>query len=227
MFAGQGLRKTTRKIGNLAADFGGVFLAGALLYVGVLADTLHAGPVMIPVAAAGTYLRTDPGDPASEPTIVDLRLMGILPGMMVYLRETGTFSYGAHTAITGDFMGALFSPTGIILEPSTVNRVPDAVDIGLQVLSPPTWVNALPTDIPNDFPVHPRFSGGTTTVVVPQNGNFLIVGVIDSYYSDNLLTADSLGITITVAPEPGTAISMATCLLALAAFVHRKAACKA
>ncbi len=107
------------------------------------------------------------------------------------------------------------------LTAGNVNRLGAAntFNTGLPDINNPAFLNTsngnVNTTIPNDFYI-PTASGavgnittlspGGISVVVPVGANFLVVGVLDSYFKDNTDRSATLGITLNDigTPEPAT-----------------------
>lgn len=101
-------------------------------------------------------------------------------------------------------LGAAFDSNSTLLNstnvpPGTVNRLTGTVASGAPTnlvshnsfLN--TWYGNVDTTIPNDFyiPV-----GAGITIVVPAGANFLVLGVLDSYFADNSDPSNTLAVQI-------------------------------
>ncbi|NND71109.1 MAG: hypothetical protein HKN43_05990 [Rhodothermales bacterium] len=80
-----------------------------------------------------------------------------------------------------------------ILQQSQLNRIPDAIDAGVDRVTEPTFGDGQATDIPEDF----RFDEETVEVTVPAGAQYLFVSNADSKQSDNSATLAGFKVEIT------------------------------
>ena len=142
----------------------------------------------------GTYLRTNQ-DPANAPTAIDLVGLGIVPGDSIYIRILGEADLDPASATGGQPGASSFTVAGVFSTSSTLlgadqlDRVPGAIDLGRDVVTAPTAIGGLATDIPEDALINRsgfRVPAGATTV---------FLNVVDQFYSDN--DADTFTATVT------------------------------
>jgi uncharacterized membrane protein len=108
----------------------------------------------------------------------------------------------------------VFSSSSTVLDKYSQHRVPGALDAGTDFGTVLTYTDLLPTDIPEDFLIQ-----GAISVTVPTGAAFLMIGVHDSYFGDNVDPDHDLSVQITSVPEPATAI---TCGLGVAALLTKR-----
>ncbi len=144
-----------------------------------------AAQVTFPLHPRGTFLRANQ-DSVVAPAINTLESLGIAPGDLVRIQILGHYQYDSNPAnITRSTVG-VFSSSATLLASNLLERVPDAIDAGLDFLSAPTFHGGLPTDIPEDFRL-----GDTpgmmdhADVIVPAGATHLFIGVHDSLHEDN------------------------------------------
>jgi hypothetical protein len=100
------------------------------------------------------------------------------------------------------YIGGIFSSSSTVLSSNNLNRVSGAIASGLPNITDPglnTYFGNQSTTIAQDFQVLDSPYGGTT-VVVPNSANFLIIGVLDSFYADN---TGNLSVELTLDPSSG------------------------
>ena len=209
----------------------------------VLAGMACAGPFGIfPVSPQGTFLLQSPNDTCAEvnipgcnmsPTFINLVTLGVQAGDSIQISGIGGLCFYDNPGCTmfPPDLGAVFSTSNVLLDPSVQNRLPGAIAPGAGATligTDPnlfTLVDNLDTTIPQDFYI-------PVTVVVPQNANYLVVGVLDSAYADN----SSSGLAVSIndigavsaassVPEPNTYALMLAGMGALV-LLRRKASVK-
>jgi hypothetical protein len=154
------------------------------------------------INAKSTYLFTR-GDEPLDPLAIPLAELDAVPGDTLRITRVGTYSPlslfmdGTDTQVAG-----VFSATDTVLPYTQGHRVPDAIDAGVNFLSPPYWTCflifclAVPvTDIPEDFGIDPQVD-----VVVPDGAEYLIVAPVvpELHWKDN--SGLSFGVEIEVNP---------------------------
>jgi hypothetical protein len=134
--------------------------------------------------------------------------IGISAGDTIQLEMLGDW-YDGHAGYSGDVssmdvvseMIGVFSSNSSLLSPTMLNRVPGAIDAGIQITTWNTLFDNLSTDVPSDF-------GITNTIVqVPSGATHLFVAAHDIYYSDNSDPDGDFAVRITqivAVPEPST-----------------------
>jgi len=153
----------------------------ATLLLGLLAWGIEAQATTIGIDSRRTYLRTnsDPGALAAVP--IELVGLGLTAGDTVSLARLGAYDCGSPCIDDRVGMIALFSSSNTLLSSSQLHRVPGALDAGGDVVTAPTNIGGLATDIPEDFQV----LGTGVTVTIPAGAAYLLVVASDSFYGDN------------------------------------------
>ncbi len=139
-----------------------------------------------------TYLRTnqDTGYNAEPFVLADLSLG---PGDFIRLQQLGDYrpgTAGSHHD-TSTSMIAVFSGSSTLLASNQLNRVPDAIDAGIDYVTPLTYHGSLTTDIPEDFFVDDVY------VQIPQGAAYLFITAADSLYYDNTDPDGDYAVSIT------------------------------
>ncbi len=188
-----------------------IAVAGIVAMGGLARATTFYG-----VSPQSSFLLQSANDVCSEfnipgcnmsPTFIDLNALGAHAGDTLTITPVGglCFYAGSNCTIYPPDLGGVFSTSNTLLGPSVLHRLPGAIApgsgaslIGANV-NLQTFTGHLDMTIAEDFYL-------PATVVVPTGANFLVVGVLDSGYSDNSST--SLGVDIDIAAgtvsEPGT-----------------------
>ena len=155
------------------------WIAGIVLVLAALAG--EAQGTTIGIDARRTYLRTSSDGGALAAIPIDLASLGLAPGDKISLTRVGDFNCHSSCGDLSISMGAVFSSSATLLASSQLNRVPGAVDAGVDVVTGLTFFGGLPTDIPQDFAV----SGTGVALTVPAGATHLFVAALDSLYGDN------------------------------------------
>lgn len=134
---------------------------------------------------AATFLRTSPEDDAPAAQPLPLEEASIEPGDTVTLVRQGDFDNGVGETFTG--MIGVFSGSETLLSSDQAHRIPDAIDAGPDIQTPPTHRGDLETDIPEDFAISP-FTGDRRKISlpVPDGATHLFVAALDNSYHDNV-----------------------------------------
>jgi hypothetical protein len=142
------------------------------------------------------------------PLVIDLSTLPTpyTPGLGETLNITGLGQYcpvwGPGCTESPPYLAGIFSSTNTVLDSSNLNRVTGAVASGLPNVTDPatnTYYGDQSTIIPDDFQIL-NASGDGTTVVVPTDANYLIIGVLDSFYADN---GGDLSVQLILDPDSG------------------------
>jgi hypothetical protein len=179
-----------------------VFLSALILgLVGVAQGTV------ITLDPQASYLLHDSTDsPAVNPLFVSLSGFG----STIRIEWLGDLCYvgggGCSEISIANGVGAVFTTSNSISGATNLNRLTGVLPSGVAALvTPNSWANNAVTDIAQDFAV-PHASWLNLTV--PTGATYLVVGVIDSHFSDNVDPNQNLQFSIeavdTSAPEPGT-----------------------
>ncbi len=188
--------------------------------------------ITVPIDPLQTYLFTN-NDPwsgiGSVPgtTPISLSALGISGGDYIQLEEVGAWYDGAAGYGPGVDVSALdtvaemigvFSSSNTLLAPNILDRVPDALDAGVHIVTWNTLFGDMSTDIPYDF-------GITNTFLhVPIGANYLFVAAHDIYYSDNSDPNGDFAVRITpiaFVPEPSAVLLLGLGLLILASYSRK------
>lgn len=151
-------------------------LALALLVAPALA---HA-QVTVPVNPFGAYLRVDPVDSAQPAVVLSLAGLGLAAGTSIRIDPQGDFDNGPG-GDTFKSMFGVFSASPTLLDPTLVQRVPDALGAGRNSISGQTCPSLLPTDIPEDFGIPDT----GTVVTIPAGATHLFLQPSECYFADN------------------------------------------
>jgi len=171
----------------------------ALLAVALLVDTMYAVDIAIDSRAA--FIHTASADPSLPAAPIALGSLGIAPGDRIELTTLGDFDNGPRGDIFKTSMG-IFSASPLLLAPSALNRVVDALDAGVDFISAPTFFGGEPTDVPQDFVITSgAFPGGTICVIVPRGATHLFISAHDSLYGDNSDPDGDFAVRITLLDE--------------------------
>jgi hypothetical protein len=178
------------------------------------------------VSAGASFLEQSPNDNCSfmpstqctgasffTPTFINV---SALQGDSLEIIGQGTICFFmGTTCVTGSPMVmGVFSTTNTLLSSSNLNRVTGAIQTGLPNVTTSTFfgpggtsdpADPINTTIAQDFLIPTTLTG--VTVTVPVNAQFLVVGIEDSFYSDNFGNVSvhliNLG-AVAAVPEPGT-----------------------
>ena len=186
----------------------------------------EAMAITISIDPLNTYLFTN-NDPwsgiGSVPgtTPIALGALGITGGDLIQLEEVGAWydghaGYGPGVDVsamdTVKEMIGVFSSSNTLLAPNILDRVPDALDAGVHIVTWNTLFGNMPTDIPYDFGITNTF------LYVPVGANYLFVAAHDIYYSDNSDPNGDFAVRITridSVPEPSTLLLLAPVFMTL------------
>lgn len=135
--------------------------------------------------ARGTYLHTV-SDNRRAPQVIDLATLGVVPGDNLRLRRKGSYSDNVlpdNRRIAGVFSATnnlREDPIGGLLWWFNPSRLPDAINAGVDVKTPPTFWLLVPTNIKEDFEVL-----DSTVVTVPAGAKYLYFTPIDNHFDEN------------------------------------------
>ncbi len=173
-----------------------------------------------------TVVWDDNGDGVKEehnienPLIVDLADAGFKPGDSIFIRQRGRINFAAD----GDYpigidpsLSGVFSSSNTLLwdrsqegEVGPLHRVPDAIDAGIDCVTPDTYYGKVSTDIPEDFGI----SGSGVSIRIPSGAAYLMLAVVDPGVSNN-----DGWIKVTIEKEQDTSSPIDTNILAIVAVV--------
>ena len=207
-----------------------VFLWAMVLVFGI--GSAWALPVEIIINPRATYLNyddtdvlkgefQDPPTPPKDAIPILLLDYGITEGDCIRLEQIGGYKMYLTDEDVPHSLGGVFSATDVLLprDPDNPNRVQDAIDAGIDVLTGNTYDDDWPTNIAEDFLI-------TDIIIqVPYGAKYLFASALDVAYWDNSDPSDppDYGLRISAAPvpEPATMLLLGSGLIGLAAFRRR------
>ena len=195
---------------------------------------IEAMATSITIDPRATFLFTN-NDPwsgigsVSGTTPIALSALGISGGDFIQLELLGDW-YDGHAGygpgvdvsamdVVKEMIG-VFSSSNTLLTPNIFDRVPDALDAGVHIV---TW-NTLFGNMPTDS--HDVFGITNTFLHVPVGANYLFVAAHDIYYSDNSDPDRDFAVRITPiasVPEPSTLFLLALGFISLTLYLRRLA----
>ena len=233
-------KRWNRRSGVRCAAVAALFLA---LAVAGSAGTITLGTYS--VDPKSSYLLAG-SDAPGTPLFIDLTSLGVTPGQSLVITASGDLCFfaGPECGELPAYLGGVFTNSntwngnGNANDPSgpnantAVNRLMGALSSGAPgVADPNTWFGNHSTDIPQDFQIL-LFPGLGVTAPNPGEGHdlFLVVGVLDSYYTDNSDPNHDLSVQVALdppdnpsaVPEPGTSSLFVTGLGGLLALFRKK-----
>lgn len=135
-------------------------------------------------------------DAADDTTPITLADQPFGPGDRITLERLGGFDDGAPGGSAGLGMHAVFSGSAALLARSERDRVADAIDVGPDHDTSPTYYGSVATDIPEDFLVSDNDGSRTSvTVDIPGAATHLFVAAKDNLFGDNAGNDYHLGLT--------------------------------
>jgi hypothetical protein len=160
--------------------------------------TVDFSEISVEVSSLGTFLCADPstkegGYGVDEPTIIDLEKVGLNNSKWILISYSGEFFYSSEQKYS-DYeitLIGLFSTSSELKSIDNLNRVPGAIDAGIDYKTGQTLLRDLPTDIPEDFIIRSPFE---SRIEIPSKAKFLFLCIADIYYQDN---SGSIQVTIT------------------------------
>ena len=183
--------------------------------VAACADPISLGSFA--VSPEGTFLMQDPNDTCSQsfaaagcnmtPTFISLSALGIWAGDTIAIADLGELCVyrGAGClmyAASATYLGAVFDSNNVLLGPGNLNRLPGAIASGLPNIESTAlneYYTGLSTTISQDFYV-------PATVVIPAGAQYIVVGVLDSFFADNSGNG-TLGVNLTLVADPPPPVS--------------------
>ena len=128
-----------------------------------------------------------------EPTIIDLEKFRLNNSRWILISYSGEFFYSSEQKYS-DYeitLIGLFSTSSELKSIDNLNRVPGAIDAGIDYKTGKTLLRDLPTDIPEDFRIRSPFE---SRIEIPSEAKFLFLCIADVNYPDN---SGSIQVTIT------------------------------
>ena len=145
----------------------------------------------VTIDSRATFLRKDSTDDSSpDPVIINLENKGISTGNEIEFDVSGWWAndsseYGEPDNCRSN---GVFSRSSELRGIGKLNRVPGAIDAGEDVDNTNTYESNQPTDIPEDFKISHKEDNQCVrqnSVTVPEEAEYLFIGVRDSAYNDN------------------------------------------
>ncbi len=155
---------------------------------------IAAAQTTVPIDTFAAYLHVDPVDIAHAAVPVQLSALGLAPGSTIQIQPVGDWDNGPGGDQYVNTL-AVFSGSATLLDPSLLDRVPDAIGAGITAFTGPTWPSGEPTDIAEDFVMLDTIG---VTVVIPPGATHLFVTVADIYYVDNSDPDGDFGVKLTL-----------------------------
>ena len=138
---------------------------------------------LVTVNPRQTYILTSANDLQDvDAPAVRLSDLGYAPGQPVCFRAEGDFTFtpGARASKrSSGIVTAVFSSTADLLNGDNRHRVTGAIDAGTDIVTQPTALDAIATDVPEDF------DATNTCLTVPAGAQFVFFGINDTYFTDN------------------------------------------
>ena len=161
-------------------------------------EPVEFSDISVEVSSLGTFLCADHipeerGYVVQEPTIIDLEETGLNDSKWILISYSGEFFYSSEKKYS-DYeitLIGLFSASSELKSIDNLNRVPGAIDAGIDYKTGKTLQGNLPTDIPEDFIIRSPFE---SRIEIPNRAKFLFLCIADIYYPDN---SGSIQVTIT------------------------------
>ncbi len=145
----------------------------------------------ITIDSRSTFLRKDSPDSRNpNPAIINLESRGISTGDRIEFAVSGLWANDDDEYGDPDNCRSigLFSRSSELRGIETLNRVPGAIDAGDDIGNADTYESNKPTDIPEDFEISYQEDNQCvrqTVITVPEEAEYLFIGVRDSAYQDN------------------------------------------
>lgn len=152
---------------------------------------------VVSIVSRAAYLHTR-NDSAADAAPLALADFGLQEGDVIRLERLGDYDCGGPCVDDRTNMIAVFSASDVLLAPSLLNRVADAIDAGDDVVTANTHFGDQPTDIPEDFAIQSA-DCSSVEVLVPQGAAYLFIAPHDSLYSDNHDPDGDYAVRITMA----------------------------
>lgn len=167
----------------------------AVLALCALAVPLAAQATTVPLDPKATYLHTN-SDNSVDATPIALTALGVVPGQCLHMRRVGDYDNGPGGDTFTSMVG-VFSSTSTLLGKAELERVPGALEAGVDVVTSVTYFGSQPTDIPEDFAISTA-TVTEVTVKVPAGAAWIFLSTGDQLFYDNSDPDADYGIEFTV-----------------------------
>jgi hypothetical protein len=194
----------------------------------VVSFTVNAA--IVSLESTASYLLRDNSDVlfgTTDAVAIDLVSLGFSAGDTILLESLGDFDKGPGGDTITDWTIGVFSSSNTLLSPDNSHRVPDAIDAGVDYISPNTWswdtftTTSNSTDISEDFRIFDEASGGTV-IHIPTGAQFLFVGNLDNGTRDNSDPDGDYALRISSVPVPAATWLFGSGLIGLISIARRK-----
>ena len=165
-----------------------------------------AVPIDISIDPKRAYITTDDVDRnifggldvVAGNGIFELAALGISQGDVIRLELLGGYKQFPADGDVPHSMGGVFSSSNTLLPSSPLdpNRIPGAIDAGVDNITGVTFQQKWATDIAEDFLIF------DTVVEVPQLAQYIFIAALDATYGDNSDPNGDYGVRISQIPEP-------------------------
>ena len=133
-----------------------------------------------------TYLRNNEPN-LNVVTFYDLSLTNISPGDSILLERSG--EYNNTDSTMSNRLIAVFASENEIDQQSSLFRI-NAIDSGIDIVTPLTYLDSTETDIPEDFEITQNY------LSVPENARYIFFSALDNFFGDNTDEDGDFGIII-------------------------------
>jgi hypothetical protein len=178
---------------SVPALLGASLLAAAL---GLLSVPAAAQTTTVPLGDKDAYIHIHASDTAAPATPLALAGPGAVPGQSLRMKGVGDMDNGPQPDNVCSLIG-IFSGSSVLLPPSLLHRVADALDAGPDFVSGNTFTGNEPTDVPEDFRITSAIQV-EAIVEIPAGATHLFVGNHDSQWFDNSDPDGDLAVQLTI-----------------------------
>ena len=174
-------------------------------FLGVLFVGAVASAATLSIDSRATYLRTE-GDSALDSFAFPLASLGISPGDLVRIERVGFYTpLASGYPDSVHYLNGVFSGSSTLIGSTFLNRLPGAIDAGVDVVTPNTWNGGLGTDITQDFAIDDGSTFSFVDLRVPVGAAYIFFTANDSMFGDNGDPNGDFDAVVSVIPEPSAA----------------------